>query len=119
MNRILGILLLACACAPAVPQTCVPPAGDVVDACGTSAGDGGTGAKPGTPDAGPVPSGTVGPDGGTVDRLWFATTGDTRPSSCNDTANYPKAAIAQIASAMKALNVQFTVDLGDHMYVCS
>src|SRR2546422_7176127 len=30
-------------------------------------------------DAGPVPAGSVGPDGGTAERLWFATTGDTRP----------------------------------------
>jgi hypothetical protein len=90
----------------------------VVDGCGPH-GDGGTGALPGTPDAGEVPQGTVAFDGGTVDRLWFATTGDTRPSSCNDTAGYPRAAIAQIGAAMKALQVQFAVDLGDHMYVCS
>ena len=109
---------LLSACAPAVPQTCVRPAGDVVDPCGPPA-DAGVAASAGTPDAGMVPTGTVGADGGTVDRLWFATTGDTRPSSCNDTADYPKAAIAQIARAMKALRVQFAVDLGDHMYVCS
>src|SRR5207237_2519631 len=34
-------------------------------------------------DAGPAPAGSVGPDGGTVDRLWFATTGDTRPGNCD------------------------------------
>ena len=109
---------LLCACAPPVSQTCVRPAGDVVDPCG-AAPDAGVSASPGTPDAGVVPVGTVDKGGGTVDRLWFATTGDTRPSSCNDTAGYPKAAIAQIAQAMKALRVQFAVDLGDHMYVCS
>jgi len=54
-----------------------------------------------------------------VDRLWFATTGDTRPAECDQTNAYPKAAIAQIAAAMKALRVQFTLDLGDHMYVCN
>ena len=115
--KLLALMVLLCACAPEVPQTCVPPAGDVVDPCGTPHPDGGT-ARPGTPDAGVVPSGSVGVDGGTVDRLWFATTGDTRPHNCDDTASYPKAAIAQIAAAMKALRVQFTVDLGDHMYVC-
>jgi len=51
--------------------------------------------------------GTVGPGGGAVDRLWFATTGDTRPAECDQTNAYPKAAIAQIAAAMKALRVQF------------
>lgn len=91
---------------------------DVVDPC-PGASDGGTGATPGTPDPGVVPSGTVGFDGGSVERLWFATTGDTRPASCNDSAGYPKAAIAQIAGAMRELKVQFALDLGDHMYVCS
>ena len=110
--------LLLCACAPEVPQTCLRPKGDVVDPCGPPP-DAGVAARPGTPDAGPVPTGLVEQDGGTVDRLWFATTGDTRPSSCNDTAGYPKEAIGQIAQAMKALRVQFAVDLGDHMYVCS
>ena len=91
---------------------------DVVDPCGV-ASDGSTGALPGTPDPGPVPVGSVGANGGSVERLWFATTGDTRPAKCNQTGAYPRAAIAQVASAMKALRVQFAVDLGDHMYVCS
>ena len=116
--RPLLVLILLCACAPEVPQTCVRPAGEVVDPCG-AANDAGVNARPGTPDAGLVPSGTVGADGGAVDRLWFATTGDTRPANCNDTEGYPKAAVTQIAEAMRALRVQFAVDLGDHMYVCS
>jgi calcineurin-like phosphoesterase family protein len=90
---------------------------DVVDPCGGL--DGGVGALQGTPDPGAVPSGTVGSTGGNVERLWFATTGDTRPAECDQTDAYPKAAIAQIAAAMKALRVQFTLDLGDHMYVCN
>lgn len=107
------------ACDPSVPRTCVAPAGvDVVDPCGSS-NDGGTGAQSGTPDAGTVPAGSVGFDGGTVERLWFATTGDTRPSQCDQTDQYPQAAIAQIASSMKALQVQFALDLGDHMFVCN
>jgi hypothetical protein len=118
VQRPLLAAALLCACAPAAPKTCVRPAGDVVDPCGENSG-GGTGAQPGTPDPGAVPAGSVGKGGGAVDRLWFATTGDTRPSSCNDTAGYPKEAIAQIAAAMKSLRVQFTVDLGDHMFVCS
>jgi hypothetical protein len=75
-------------------------------------------ALPGTPDPGVLPRGTVGANGGTVERLWFATTGDTRPAGCNATSEYPQAAMARIAAAMKALEVQFAVDLGDHMYVC-
>src|SRR5437899_252207 len=97
-----SIALIACDPPVEVPQTCIPPPGDVVDACGSSH-DAGVVALPGTPDAGSVPTASVGADGGTVDRLWFATTGDTRPSACNDTATYPKAAITQIATAMKAL----------------
>jgi hypothetical protein len=115
----LSLLIFAVACAPDIPVTCTPPADpDVVDPCGSTF-DGGVVAKPGTPDAGQVPTGSVSLDGGTVDRLWFATTGDTRPSDCDQTNAYPTAAIAQIATAMKALRVQFTVDLGDHMYVCN
>ncbi len=90
---------------------------DIENPCGATT-DGGlpTG---NTPDAGPLPTGTVGTDGGTVERLWFATTGDTRPGNCDDTTAYPRAAITEIAKAMKALKVQFALDLGDHMYVCN
>src|SRR5258708_37050168 len=109
VQRPLLAAALLCACAPAAPRTCVRPAGDVVDPCGENSG-GGTGAQPGTPDAGAVPTGSVGKGGGTVDRLWFATTGDTRPSSCNDTAGYPKAATAQSARATKGLRVRCTGD---------
>ena len=121
MTRFLLLSLLLVACAPGIPTTCAEASNpDVVDPCGTAfVGDGGTAAASGTPDPGVVPTGAVGVDGGTVDRLWFATTGDTRPLDCDQTDKYPKAAIAQIATAMKALKVQFTVDLGDHMYVCN
>src|SRR3982074_2705027 len=113
-------LLLSCAALLACHPPAQPlgaPRPDGVCPCGGA--DAGVGALPGTPDPGAVPSGTVGPDGGVVDRLWFATTGDTRPAECDQTNAYPKAAIAQIAAAMKALRVQFTLDLGDHMYVCN
>ncbi len=89
-----------------------------MDPCGSGAPPG-AGAEPETPAPGDLPAGTVGAGGGTVDRLWFATTGDTRPGSCDRTEDYPAAAITQIAKAMKALRVQFALDLGDHMYVCS
>jgi hypothetical protein len=71
-------------------------------------GGGGGGGTPG-----------VGPTGGTVDLLDFVLTGDTRPGSCNDTAHYPTAVHQQIVRAMGALNPQFALDLGDHMYACS
>ena len=71
------------------------------------------------PGAGPPPSGTVGNDGGKVNRLFFATTGDTRPASCDASDQYPRETIAQLAAAMKGLRVQFALDLGDHMFVCN
>jgi hypothetical protein len=113
-------------CAAALWPGCIPerggggcevPAGDVVDPCAD--GGGRAGGMPTTPDAGVVPAGTVGFDGGTVDRLWFATTGDTRPGFCDRTADYPTATITQIARSMRALRVHLALDLGDHMYVCS
>src|SRR6266481_2641971 len=117
--------LLACAaglgaahCVPEPdPAHCQAPLGDVVDPCAEPAPGGE--APPGTPDPGEVPAGSVGDDGGRVERLWFATTGDTRPGFCDRTDDYPSAAIGQIARAMKALRVQFALDLGDHMYVCN
>ena len=121
MRVFLPMRLLPCcaallACQPQSQSMCASRP-DVVDPCGGA--DSGVGALPGTPDPGAVPSGTVGGGGGTVDRLWFATTGDTRPAECDQTNAYPKAAIAQIAAAMKTLRVQFTLDLGDHMFVCN
>jgi hypothetical protein len=91
---------------------------DIESPCG-SAGPGVVPGDGGTPDAGPAPAGTVGPDGGVVTRLWFATTGDTRPAQCDATDAYPRAAIAELAASMKALHVQFALDLGDHMFVCN
>jgi len=90
---------------------------DVEAPCSTA----GSGSLPdgGTPDPGPIPTGTVGPDGGTVERLWFATTGDTRPGNCDATADYPRETVKRISASMKALNVQFALDLGDHMFVCN
>src|SRR4051794_22738319 len=82
---------------------------DVVDPCGGA--DAGPDARAGTPDPGAVPAGNIGAAGGSVERLWFAATGDTRPAECDQTNAYPRAAIAQLAAAMKALRVQFTVDL--------
>ena len=46
-------------------------------------------------------------------------TGDTRPSACDQNANYPIALHTQIIQLMAKMNPQFVLDLGDHMYVCS
>ena len=83
--------------------------------------DGPSAPPPAPPGAPPVvvPWGTVGRDGGTVQRLWFALTGDTRPGGCDETSDYPTETITSIARAMKSLHVQFALDLGDHMYVCN
>src|SRR5262249_50631177 len=60
----------------------------------------------------------VGYDGGSVDLLDFAITGDTRPGTCDDVSHYPTETIHSEALQMGALGVQFAVDLGDHMYSC-
>jgi hypothetical protein len=59
------------------------------------------------------PSGNVTTSGGTVNRLLFGFTGDTRPASSG--GSYPSV-IGQIFAAMAAKNVEFAADLGDHMY---
>jgi hypothetical protein len=70
------------------------------------------------PDLSPILS-NVGPTGGSVDRLFFAIHGDTRPPDCDQTTMYPTAIIQNIFTQEQALGVQFTLDLGDHMYVCN
>ena len=94
---------------------------------GSDAGEPDAGAQDGGSDAGALDAGAqdggsgagIGPTGGAVDLLDFVLTGDTRPPTCDHTENYPTAIFAQIASAMSAMNPQFGLDLGDHMYVCA
>jgi hypothetical protein len=68
-------------------------------------------------DAG-FPEGNVGPDGGTVTRLYFAVLGDTRPANIDDTDNYPSAIINKIFQEIAALQppVQFVISTGDYMF---
>ncbi len=61
----------------------------------------------------------VGPTGGSVDLLHFGLSGDTRPPACEDSAHYPHSVIESIADQFKQKNVQFALDLGDHMFVCN
>lgn len=75
---------------------------------GTSSSSGSTGATLG-----------VGLHGGTVERMHFLITGDTRPPACEDTAHYPTTVINKIADAATSHGVQFALDMGDHMFVCN
>jgi len=68
----------------------------------------------------PPTGGTVTTSGGTVDRLYFGYTGDTRPQSSS--SSYPSSlqnVIDGIYTAMKANGVQFAMDGGDHMEASS
>jgi hypothetical protein len=66
----------------------------------------------------PIPvGGPVTPSGGTVDRLLFGFTGDTRPDKCDGV--YPQSVINAIYTGMKSKGVQFAIDQGDHMFNCS
>jgi len=72
---------------------------------------------PGAPyDAGPSPTGSVGLDGGTVSRLFFAIVGDTRPATQDDTANYPTTIISKIFTDVQGLAPSFAVSTGDYMF---
>lgn len=78
------------------------------------------GAATGDLSLGEVPGpGTIGQSGGAVDRLWFAFHGDTRPPECDQTNLYPTEIIQSIFKREAEKQVQFAVDLGDHMYVCN
>jgi hypothetical protein len=65
------------------------------------------------------PMGSVGVNGGTVNRLFFGVTGDTRPMNCDDAPNYPTQVITKIFTDMNTAGVQFAVATGDHQYVCN
>ena len=90
---------------------------------GGTGGTGGGGGGGGTPagDMAFVPctapaGGTVTTAGGTVDRLYFGYTGDTRDSSdSNGYSSSLKMVINNIYTRMKANGVEFALDGGDHM----
>jgi len=92
---------------------------------GTATGTGiGTGTGSGSGFGGPI-SGTVGVTGGTVSRLYFASTGDTRPAlppfGINPTGDYPTAIIDQIFSDIAALSPapSFVITTGDYQLATS
>jgi hypothetical protein len=114
-----------------VVQTCFPqnnscsatpvnhPGSDMSGGVGGGGGDGGSGG--GNKDFGPpacnAPTGgTVALSGGTVDRLYFGYTGDTRPAmSTSGYSSSLQATINNIYKSMGALGVEFAMDGGDHM----
>jgi hypothetical protein len=63
-------------------------------------------------------TGSVGPDGGSVSRLYFAVVGDTRPATVDDTLDYPTSIIARIYSDMDALipKPTFAISTGDYQF---
>jgi hypothetical protein len=69
-------------------------------------------------DGGVPPSGTVGGNGGSVSRLYFAVVGDTRPANEDDTTGYPTAVITRIYQALEALSPPpaFAVATGDYQF---
>ena len=78
----------------------------------------GCGTPGGTYDGGSPPTGTVGADGGSISRLYFAVVGDTRPPSEDDTQGYPTDVITKIFGDMEALSPRpsFAVSTGDYQY---
>jgi predicted phosphodiesterase len=58
----------------------------------------------------------VGPNGGSVSRLFFAVIGDTRPANVDDTGGYPTTVIENIYSQVSKLNPQFVITTGDYMF---
>ncbi len=66
---------------------------------------------------GAAPTG-VGAGGGTVDHLYFAVLGDTRPAVMDDTSGYPTSTITGIYRDIQAMSPrpQFAVATGDYMF---
>ena len=101
-----------------VADTCFPDTEVCVSALpDLSASSPGVDAGPMHDDLGTIPvGGVIGPKGGTVDRLLFGFSGDTRPAQCGGA--YPTQIINNIFDGMRAQNVQFALDQGDHMFSC-
>ena len=87
---------------------------------GGSAGGSGGGSAGGSGggSGGGSASGSVGPTGGSVDHLYFAVIGDSRPPNADETGSYPSAVISKIYQDIEALSPrpQFVVSTGDYMY---
>jgi hypothetical protein len=110
-------------------STCTPDNSGCTSTPGTGTGTGtgtgshvGTGSGSGSSAGGDAGEGNLGITGGTVNRLYFASTGDTRPSlpaiSLDETLDYPTAIIDEIFSDIEALTPRpsFVVTSGDYQY---
>ncbi len=84
---------------------------------GSSSGGSSSGAG-GPLDAGPPPSGSIGPNGGNVSSLYFVVVGDTRPANIDDLAGYPTSIATKIFQDIQALapTPLFGVSTGDYMF---
>ena len=60
----------------------------------------------------------IGIGGGSVDHLYFAVVGDSRPANIDSTSSYPTAIIGKIYLDIQALSPQpqFVISTGDYMY---
>ncbi len=102
---------------------CVRPPSSCGGPSDAGAADAGA-ADAGQEDAGQAQGGdaglfaTIGPNGGTASRLYFAVVGDTRPPFIDDTPNYPTATITSIYQAIDAMQPlpQFVLTTGDYMF---
>lgn len=70
-------------------------------------------------DAGPPPTGSVGANGGSLDRLMFAVVGDTRPPLLDDTKGYPTAIITRIFQDVQSTGAPFAIATGDYMFAAT
>ncbi len=83
----------------------------------TSCGESDAGVAP--VDAGPPPTGNVGPSGGTVSSLFFAVLGDSRPAVETDTTSgYPTTIVQQLYTDLEALSPhpEFALVTGDYCF---
>ena len=105
----------SCSC-KAPPTTCGGASGSGGTGGGSGGGGGSSAGGGGTPP--PGDGGLIGPSGGTVDRLYFAVVGDTRPANPDATSSYPTAIINKIYADIAALNPppQFVLTTGDYQF---
>ena len=105
-------------CDTATKSCQAPPANcGSAQTCGGETADAGGGGSLMIDAGGPV-TGTIGPTGGTISRLYFTAVGDTRPANEDDTGSYPTGIIDQIYTDIAALSPMppFSVSTGDYQF---
>ncbi len=90
-------------------------------ACGSSSGSSGSSSSSSSGSSRAPPTGSIGPQGGTMSSLSFAIVGDTRPQKEGDTAAYPTQLITEIFSNLQGASPwpQFVMGTGDYAYCSS